>query len=632
MREDGRVATRNYHRRADHGELLGHRGEARRRRVRERRAGGLSQRRRRGRAGARHRLRHGDQGRGLRRPAAHSVGLPAPSELRRRHPDRPRLRGGADPLPAGGLRHQGDRHLPVHDHPEHRRHPRHHRGRREAREGHAAQGQPGEARDPLRRALVALPAVRRLGRLFRHHRQPGARRRGRPAGAPWRHRDPVRDAGDLRRRAPADPARGRPQDRREADRPHQVVGGLHQPQRRRDEQQSVPRQQGRRPHHHPREVARRRGQGRHHQPGRRLQICRADFGEGLRVHGFAGLRSGLRNRPGGERRQHHLLHHGPRLGLRLQAGAEHQARHQHRHVPEAVGGHGHRLRRGAEQGRAGSRDGPAHLRPHPARRVGRAVQERGTRLRRQRVHALGNRGDDVAMDLTLTLKDALPSDGTAGTLVGRAWVPGNPGGPSVVLAKADGLYDLTARYPTLSALLNEKNPTEAAHQAGKSGQADLRPGGSGRQLPIGSPRARQALPAGARRPAGAESLRRHLRALHAGARDRGARQGRPHGGERPPRRHQLRDRRRPRAREARLGRRREAEAGADPARDLVAVSRGRHRPLCRGLHQVAADVGRRHRRGHRHPPGIQLEQPRAGSRPGGQRRAEPSSERRSVTM
>ena len=71
------------------------------------------------------------------------------------------------------------------------------------------------------------------------------------------------------------------------------------------------------------------------------------------------------------------------------------------------------------------------------------------------------------MDLTLTLKDTLPSDGTAGTLVGRAWVPGSPGGPSVVLVKADGLYDLTARYPTLSALLNEKNPTDAARQAGR---------------------------------------------------------------------------------------------------------------------------------------------------------------------
>jgi fumarylacetoacetate (FAA) hydrolase family protein len=71
------------------------------------------------------------------------------------------------------------------------------------------------------------------------------------------------------------------------------------------------------------------------------------------------------------------------------------------------------------------------------------------------------------MDLTLTSKDTLPGDGTAGTLVGRAWVPGDPGGPCVVLAKADGLYDLTPRYPTLSGLLNEHTPTEAAQRAGR---------------------------------------------------------------------------------------------------------------------------------------------------------------------
>jgi len=71
------------------------------------------------------------------------------------------------------------------------------------------------------------------------------------------------------------------------------------------------------------------------------------------------------------------------------------------------------------------------------------------------------------MELNLSLKDTLPDDGTAGTLIGRAWVPGNPGGPSVVLAKADGLYDLTRSFPTLSALLNEKNSTEAAQQAGR---------------------------------------------------------------------------------------------------------------------------------------------------------------------
>jgi fumarylacetoacetate (FAA) hydrolase family protein len=39
------------------------------------------------------------------------------------------------------------------------------------------------------------------------------------------------------------------------------------------------------------------------------------------------------------------------------------------------------------------------------------------------------------------------------------------------------------------------------------------------------------------------------------------------------------------------------------------ISRGRHRPLCRGLHQVAADVRRRHRRGYRHPSGIHWNNP-----------------------
>lgn len=71
------------------------------------------------------------------------------------------------------------------------------------------------------------------------------------------------------------------------------------------------------------------------------------------------------------------------------------------------------------------------------------------------------------MELALSLKDTLPSDGTAGTLVGRAWVPGSPAGPSVVLVKQDGLYDLTPRFPTLSGLLNSGDPTEAARRAGR---------------------------------------------------------------------------------------------------------------------------------------------------------------------
>ena len=55
--------------------------------------------------------------------------------------------------------------------------------------------------------LMPCPAMRRLGRLLRHHRQPGARRRRRHPRAPRRHRGAVGDARDLRRRAPAHPAR-----------------------------------------------------------------------------------------------------------------------------------------------------------------------------------------------------------------------------------------------------------------------------------------------------------------------------------------------------------------------------------------------------------------------------------------
>ncbi|MFL7870565.1 MAG: fumarylacetoacetate hydrolase, partial [Anaerolineales bacterium] len=41
----------------------------------------------------------------------------------------------------------------------------------------------------------------------------------------------------------------------------------------------------------------------------------------------------------------------------------------------------------------------------------------------------------------------LPSDGFAGTLVGRAWIPatltGTVAGPSPVLLTSDGVYDLS---------------------------------------------------------------------------------------------------------------------------------------------------------------------------------------------
>ncbi len=58
----------------------------------------------------------------------------------------------------------------------------------------------------------------------------------------------------------------------------------------------------------------------------------------------------------------------------------------------------------------------------------------------------------------------LPDDGTAGTLVGRAWVstPSNAiAGPSVVAIRADGVFDLSRQFPTMSGLLEHENPALA---------------------------------------------------------------------------------------------------------------------------------------------------------------------------
>jgi fumarylacetoacetate (FAA) hydrolase family protein len=59
--------------------------------------------------------------------------------------------------------------------------------------------------------------------------------------------------------------------------------------------------------------------------------------------------------------------------------------------------------------------------------------------------------------ITLTAKDVLPDDGTTGTLVGRVWLP-QAGGPAVVAVRSDGVFDVTAQFPTVSALCEEHDP------------------------------------------------------------------------------------------------------------------------------------------------------------------------------
>ncbi|MCK1302608.1 fumarylacetoacetate hydrolase family protein [Bradyrhizobium sp. 24] len=61
---------------------------------------------------------------------------------------------------------------------------------------------------------------------------------------------------------------------------------------------------------------------------------------------------------------------------------------------------------------------------------------------------------------TLTVKDLLPEDGTRGTLVGRVWLP-QANGPIVVAVRGDGVFDVTAKFPTVSALCEEDHPAKA---------------------------------------------------------------------------------------------------------------------------------------------------------------------------
>jgi fumarylacetoacetate (FAA) hydrolase family protein len=62
--------------------------------------------------------------------------------------------------------------------------------------------------------------------------------------------------------------------------------------------------------------------------------------------------------------------------------------------------------------------------------------------------------------ITLTAQELLPEDGTKGTLVGRVWLP-QAKGPAVVVVRDDGVFDVTARFPTVSALCEEDDAAAA---------------------------------------------------------------------------------------------------------------------------------------------------------------------------
>jgi fumarylacetoacetate (FAA) hydrolase family protein len=74
----------------------------------------------------------------------------------------------------------------------------------------------------------------------------------------------------------------------------------------------------------------------------------------------------------------------------------------------------------------------------------------------------------MALDHALTPEGALPVDGSAGTLIARIWLPGK--GPAVVRVDADGVYDLTRRFPTIADILTEADPAVAVNAATPSGR------------------------------------------------------------------------------------------------------------------------------------------------------------------
>jgi fumarylacetoacetate (FAA) hydrolase family protein len=65
--------------------------------------------------------------------------------------------------------------------------------------------------------------------------------------------------------------------------------------------------------------------------------------------------------------------------------------------------------------------------------------------------------------LTLTTKELLPEDGTRGALVGRVWLP-QVNGPAIIAVRADGVFDVTVRFPTVSALCEEADPAAALRE------------------------------------------------------------------------------------------------------------------------------------------------------------------------
>ncbi|MBJ7536558.1 fumarylacetoacetate hydrolase family protein [Marinomonas transparens] len=64
------------------------------------------------------------------------------------------------------------------------------------------------------------------------------------------------------------------------------------------------------------------------------------------------------------------------------------------------------------------------------------------------------------MSITLSKQNTLPIDANQATLIGRAWVPGNPAGPSPIVVRDGNVFDISTHFATLSELLEMENPLD----------------------------------------------------------------------------------------------------------------------------------------------------------------------------
>src|SRR2546423_8438766 len=76
------------------------------------------------------------------------------------------------------------------------------------------------------------------------------------------------------------------------------------------------------------------------------------------------------------------------------------------------------------------------------------------------------------MSFNLDPRSTLPTDVTAGTLVGRVWRP-ELNGPSVVAVRADGVFDISRSYPTMRDLCEAPDPAAAVAGAHADRFTDL---------------------------------------------------------------------------------------------------------------------------------------------------------------